>query len=491
MKRILTFIFLIHCFSSHAQNIDSIANKYESSIKTEDLKRHLKVLTSKELSGRETGTEGNRLAADYLQRQFTDMGIPPLPNGRYFQTFPLINQKSEGIHLYIDGDSLSWIKDFYSTRDLFVNREIKGKLIFITQLTDSQEVEQPYKGLIPVLYRPEKDKETKERVSIDDLKEKGAAAVFVILDDFDVKAEKAGKWLSHDILKLAEEGVYEDVPVLYISPVVGEKILSMKPEKFLKNSRKKQLTSSLINKEGKVEIKRETNIISSQNVLAYIEGNDLKDELIIVTAHYDHLGEKDGEIYYGADDDGSGTSALLELAEAFIKASKEGVKFKRSILFMPVSGEEKGLLGSRYYTNNPVFPLKNTITDLNIDMIGRHDANHEAGSSYIYLIGSDKLSTELHQISEETNDACCQLELDYTFNDDKDPNRYYYRSDHYNFAKKNIPVIFYFSGVHEDYHKPTDTMDKIDLEMLRKRTILIYHTAWNLLMAESRPKVNK
>ena len=211
------------------------------------------------------------------------------------------------------------------------------------------------------------------------------------------------------------------------------------------------------------------NKIKGENVLGYIEGTDLKDELIIITAHYDHLGKHDSIIFNGADDDASGTAGVLEIAEAFMLAKKEGKGPRRSILIMPVSGEEKGLLGSKYYTDNPVYPLDKTIANLNIDMIGRIGDFKEDGN-YVYLIGSDMLSQDLHNISEEVNKKYIGLELDYTFNKEDDPNRYYYRSDHYNFAKNNIPVIFYFNGIHEDYHKPTDTIEKIDFNKIEKIT---------------------
>lgn len=224
----------------------------------------------------------------------------------------------------------------------------------------------------------------------------------------------------------------------------------------------------------------------SENVLAYIEGSEKSDEIIVISAHLDHVGVEKGAIYNGADDDGSGTVAILEIAEAFQRAQMEGNGPKRSILFLHVTGEEKGLLGSRYYTENPIFPLANTIANLNIDMIGRIDERHQENPNYIYLIGSDKLSSELHVISEETNKKYIQMDLDYKYNDDNDPNRFYYRSDHYNFAKVNIPIIFYFNGTHEDYHRPTDTPDKINYELLESRTRLIFHTAWELANREDR-----
>jgi len=225
-------------------------------------------------------------------------------------------------------------------------------------------------------------------------------------------------------------------------------------------------------------------------VLGYIEGTDLKDELIIITAHYDHLGKHDSLIFNGADDDGSGTVATLEIAEAFMLAKKDGKGPRRSVLIMPVSGEEKGLLGSKYYTDHPIYPLENTVANLNIDMIGRLDDWHDT-ANYVYLIGADRLSQELHDISETVNEKHIGLNLDYTFNEEDDPNRYYYRSDHYNFAKNNIPVIFYFNGVHEDYHKASDTVDKIDFKKIETITRLVFLTAWELANRDERIVVDK
>jgi uncharacterized protein YcfL len=225
----------------------------------------------------------------------------------------------------------------------------------------------------------------------------------------------------------------------------------------------------------------------SENVVAFIKGSEKPDEVIVISAHYDHVGiDKNGNVYNGADDDGSGTVALLEIAQAFQQAVKDGNGPKRSILFLHVTGEEIGLYGSRYYTENPLFPLEKTVCNLNVDMIGRIDPDKADSPNYIYLIGSDKLSQELHNVSEAVNEKYSQLELDYKFNADDDPNRFYYRSDHYNFAKNNIPVIFYFNGTHPDYHRPSDTPDKIEYELLATRTQLIFQTAWEIANREAR-----
>lgn len=232
--------------------------------------------------------------------------------------------------------------------------------------------------------------------------------------------------------------------------------------------------------------------IATENVVAIIEGSTKPEEYIVISSHLDHEGIKNGQIYNGADDDGSGTVALLEIAEAFQAAAAEGNGPARSVIFLHVSGEEKGLLGSRYYTDNPLYPLANTVANLNIDMVGRTDPKRESNNrNYVYLIGTDRLSTELHEISEKANEATVKMELDYTYNAADDPNRFYFRSDHYNFAKNNIPVIFYFNGTHADYHKPTDTVEKIQYDLLAQRAQLVFYTAWELANRDQRILVDK
>lgn len=227
------------------------------------------------------------------------------------------------------------------------------------------------------------------------------------------------------------------------------------------------------------------NLPESENILAYIEGSEKPEELIVISAHYDHVGVQNGQVYNGADDDGSGTVAVMEIAEAFQKAKKSGHGPKRSVLFLHVTGEEHGLIGSDYYAKNPVFPLANTVANLNIDMIGRCDPDN-CGKDYVYVIGSEMLSTDLKKINEAANNKTVKLELNYKYDDPNDKMRLYYRSDHYNFAKNNVPVAFYFDGIHADYHKPTDDADKIDYEALQKRTQLVFATAWELANRQDR-----
>jgi Zn-dependent M28 family amino/carboxypeptidase len=250
-----------------------------------------------------------------------------------------------------------------------------------------------------------------------------------------------------------------------------------------------------------VSIKTET--VYTQNVVAVLEGSDptLKNEYVAIGAHYDHVGigraNASGDtIYNGADDDGSGTTATLAMAEAFAK----GPRPKRSILFVWHAGEEKGLWGAEYINEFPVVPLNQIITQLNIDMIGRSkkegDTNPRntplTGPNELYVIGSKMMSTELGELSERVNNSYLKLNFNYKYDDPNDTNRFFFRSDHYHYAKKGIPIIFYFTGTHEDYHQASDHADKIDYQKMEKITRTIYATAWELANnLAKRPTVDK
>jgi hypothetical protein len=226
--------------------------------------------------------------------------------------------------------------------------------------------------------------------------------------------------------------------------------------------------------------KKNRDLNSSENILALIEGTEKPEEVVIISAHYDHIGIIGNSVYNGADDNASGTSALLAIAKAFQKAKIEGHGPKRSILIFHATGEEHGLLGSSYYADHPVYPFSNTVADINIDMIGRRDELHAKNNKYVYVIGADRLSTELHKTVVEVNQTYIKLKLDFRFNALEDPNHFYERSDHYNFAKHGVPSVFFFNGVHDDYHQASDQADKIEFDALRKRTQLAFATAWEL-----------
>lgn len=264
------------------------------------------------------------------------------------------------------------------------------------------------------------------------------------------------------------------------------------PEPFALNPEKKLSIT--------VRIKSES--AATQNVVAVFEGSDpiLKNEYVALGAHYDHVGVgpivNGDAIYNGADDDGSGTTALLGIAEALGKAS---ARPKRSVLFVWHAGEEKGLWGSRYFTEYPTIPLDQIVTQINIDMIGRskkdadtNPRNKElSGPNEIYVIGSRMMSTELGELTETVNKQYLNLTYDYRYDDASDPNRFFFRSDHINYARKGIPIVFFFDGEHEDYHRPGDSPDKIDYQKMEKVTRTVYMTLWEVASRPARPKVDK
>jgi hypothetical protein len=494
MKKLIFLGLVTFQIVAFSQTNKEAAFKAAKTITASDMSEHLHIISSDEFLGRETGKVGQKMAKDYLIEYFKELGFSESPNGTYIQEFPLVEQLSNGISLSIGGKSYQMNKDFYVRPDIWPTTTIKNDLVFA-----GYGLEQDYKNLdvsgkaVVILSENSADIE-KEWTTADKIelaKEKGAKVVFIHTDKFEKTLEKYEHYFSKPRTDLADNVKGKDfLPVLNIGNSVLNAICKANEVKLKKYRKKGQLKAQNTTNVELV-VNKETNELFGENVLAYLPGTLFPDEVIIITAHYDHIGTEGELIFNGADDDGSGTVALMELAQAFKTAANEGNGPKRSILFMPVSGEEKGLLGSEYYANNPVFPLENTVANLNIDMIGRLDKAHSDNPNYVYLIGSDKLSSGLHEVSESMNNATINLELDYTYNDDNDPNRFYYRSDHYNFAKNDVPVIFYFCGVHEDYHKATDTVEKIDFKKMEKITKLIFFTAWELANRDERIIVDK
>ena len=505
MKKI-TILLLIICAQSFSQ-IDSIGDQ----ITIQNLKKHIMVLASDSLEGREVGQPGELKAAEYMSNYFKKIGIPPYKDSTYYQTIPLEKRTLESAGINIGGVQYEFKKDFY-TYPNFSQKQIKSKdILFLGYGIDSKnysDYNTNTEGKVIIVFNGEpKDgdgnylvsggkercPEANWKIKLNKAKEKGVEAILFITDNYTSNYERVEHKIEHPGVSLIQKE--EPIPFFYISEEMANDILGRKKtEKFKKKIKiKKQTFHKTINKDVVLETKNKDTFFSGKNVLGFIEGTDpeLKNEIIVITAHYDHIGIVDGLIHNGADDNATGTAAILEIAAAFQLAKKSGHDFKRSILCFPNSAEEKGLLGSYYYVENPEFPLEKTITCLNVDMIGRMDEFHPNDSNYVYLIGSDKLSTDLHNISEKSNKKYINMDLDYTFNDPNDPNRFYYRSDHYNFAKKGIPSIFYFSGVHEDYHKHTDTMEKLVYEKVEKTARLIFYTAWELSNAEKRPTVDK
>jgi len=497
-----TILLLITLFSISVKAQDSTAIFYASTINEADLQRHLYVLASDSLEGRETGQKGQKLAADYIARHFKSIGIKPYDGKTYYQKFPLLNQKLEASSLRINKE-LEFLENYYTFpyfgTTSFDFNELQPVGYGWDETSCSEYRFADVEGKVVLIMSPDllsdKEKEKVEDIELlnwnyqlEKAYDRGAKAVVFIGKDVKGKLNKYAKYFKKEKQSVFIEKAQFKIPFVFIDESEIEYTIGISISKLKRKVKKCKNVS--FNVKGSFSVDVKSNLLQGENVLGYLEGGDLKEELLVITAHYDHIGIHDGEIHNGADDDGSGTVAILELAEAFAKAKDAGKGPRRSVLFMPVAGEEMGLLGSAYYVENPIFQLENTIADLNIDMIGRMDEKHKGNPDYVYLIGSDKLSTELHQISEDANKNYTQLEIDYTFNAPDDPNRFYYRSDHYNFAKNNIPVIFYFNGVHADYHKATDTIEKIHFGKIAKISKLLFHTAWQLVNQDKRIEVD-
>jgi Zn-dependent M28 family amino/carboxypeptidase len=524
----VVFVLIFAGYGAFAQSRDKNAMRFAETITAEDARKHLSVLASDEYEGRETGKEGQRKAAKYIAESFKASGLKSATDNSYLQKVPLILSTPGESKLEIGGKKYTDLTDFYffpfgedlkleSKNILFLGYGISEKFDKTEKpegaiaYDDYKDIDVKGKLLMVLGGEPRNEdsvsflsgkKEpskwtTSFRKKIALARGKGAVGLIVVSSNFESNLESIREYIGSPSLDLEPEPDDEkkpdeekNIPQAGISPKVADGILAT--QKLSIDDIKKKIQSSKmpfsveINQPVSIVISNKKEKIFSENVIGVVEGSSLKDEVIFITAHYDHLGVHDGKIYNGADDDGSGTVAVMEMAEAFAKAKAAGFAPKRSLVFMTVTGEEKGLLGSSYYTDHPIFPIANTVCDLNIDMIGRFDEKHAKDSSFVYLIGSDKISTDLHKINETANSTYTKLALDYTFNDPDDPNRFYYRSDHYNFAEKGVPIIFYFNGVHEDYHQETDEISKINFGLLAKRTQLVFYTAWEVANRDAR-----
>jgi hypothetical protein len=449
-----------------------------------DLKKQLYVVAGKEMEGRETATPGQKKAAAYIEGQFKDLGLSPGNNGNYQLQYAVYQDSLLNTSVSVNGKTFELDKDFTVNVAQTINSTYRfGEVVFVGKgISDSTRDD--YKGLDvhgkAVLLLAGQQQQGRagfaaQFARLDAAQKNGAVAVLVVGASFPrpVQTSAKGNMYINAFQKVVRPNQFQ-VSENIAREIMGDDYAKAKAGTLQPRSYSTNLTLSL---------NKSTSTLESSDVLGVLEGTDLKDEYVLVTGHYDHLGKRDTVIYYGADDDGSGTVSVLEIAQAFTKAKAAGQGPRRTMVFMTVSGEEKGLWGSEYYTDHPVYPLDKTTVDLNIDMIGRIDATRKHGDStnYVYVVGDDKVSTDLKTISEATNNKYTKLELDYKFNDPKDPNRIYFRSDHFNFARKGVPIIFYYDGMlGADYHRPTDTPDKIYYDLLAKRAQLVFYTAWEM-----------
>lgn len=477
---------------------------FAKTITAQDLKNHLTIIASAEMEGRNTPSPGLEKAADYISGQFKNFGLKAGNNGSFRQTYSLYKDSAAEMKLTINGKDFQAYSDF---APFFLNKDdlnqhfdefafvgygivddrrndydgidVKNKLVVFLNGSPKNYTTALSGRLSPAF--------TSNKIKI--AMEKGAAAIMVITDKLPARVNSRSTYRPQ--ISGAAGRTSMNAPIYYVNENVVSAVSGENLQTVI--SAVDNGNAPLGIQKNDVTIRQRTvqSQASASNIIGVVEGSDKKDEYVIVTAHYDHVGkDAEGNIYYGADDDGSGTVAVIEMAEAFAKAKKAGKGPRRTVIFMTVSGEEKGLWGSEYYAANPVYPLAKTSANLNIDMIGRIGEEYLGKSdaeNYVYIIGDDKLSTDLNPITDMVNNKFTKLKLDRRYNGD-DPERFYYRSDHYNFARNGVPAIFYFNGVHADYHKPTDTVDKINFNLLAKRAQLVFHTAWEMANREEMVK---
>ena len=505
MKRVwLSWVLLAPLFSI-AQS-DS-AWLMARSITPESLKSSLSVIASPVMEGRETGTRGQRRAAAYIEKEFKKIGLQsPGSLINYQQDFPYQSDTLVPRNLRIGKTRYAWGVDYLVAASPGPGKALNGvHLIFagygIADKNYDDYAGKDVKGRVVLIVAGEPKSGTiflttgTTRPSLWDIHKKlmaaasrGAAGVLIAdpsADHFSIAAARSGAQELPDFSG-REGAALEKTPLVLISRRVMETLTGKGLADSILGAARAQnpLTNYTFKRAIRIKLnyERRKNSTTTSNIIGYIEGTDRKADYVLVTAHYDHLGTRDGNIYYGADDDGSGVASLLSIARGFENARMAGFGPRRTVVFMTVSGEEEGLLGSAYYTDHPVFPLDSTTADLNTDMIGRIDPARKYGDSlnYVYVIGDDKLSTDLHPLVTGINKKYTHLELDPKFNSERDPLRIFYRSDHYNFARRGVPILFFFDGINKDYHQPTDTVDKINFELMNSRVRLIFLTAWKI-----------
>ncbi len=504
--------------------ITAAERKMAEAITAEQLKDFLYFVASDEMGGRDTPSTGLDITAKFIALNLRRWGFKPAgDDGTFFQRM-WVNRESidaDATKVVVGGNELKYAKDFFLLRgrgsaegefvfggngwfvkskgiDAFSGVDVKDKIVLIYKTGfNGRGFQAPAE-----VGELTGEKGVDWQDPIEHAKSKGAKAIVVVADP-----QIQGFWpqLSNFLGRGSSyvEGLREgggsqgDFPVFLASQDSGKAIFDGTP------GNQDSAAAFATGKTGSVSASGKSERIPTQNVVAIWEGGDpkLKSEMVAIGAHYDHVGTNanapgDDKIWNGADDDGSGTVAVLSIAEAFSKAPKRP---DRSVLFVWHAGEEKGLWGSEYFNKFPTVDIKQVVAQLNIDMIGRskkpgdeNPKNKElSGEDEIYVIGSEMMSSDLGAVTKGTNGSYLNLNYDYKYDDPKDPNRFFFRSDHFNYAVNGIPVVFWFDGVHEDYHQAGDSPDKIDYQKMEKVTRTIFLTLWEVAGLKDRPSVDK
>lgn len=527
---LLSLILPTGAFAQVAVKITPAERKAAENITAKQLSDYLYFIASDALEGRDTPSRGLDTAAEFIKMNLSRWGFKPAgDNGTFFQKMALRRESVDAAatKVIVDGASFAYNEDFFrlggnaetgaaslvfgkdgwmvkaKNIDSLANVDVKGKIVVFAANGFSQQfIVPPPTGVAQTDLTPA-TRGTDWADPVTNARQKGAAGVIVIAPQQMLAFwEQVKSFFSRGSMypeKLREEtpNVQSNtMPVMLVSPKVRDAI-------FGANADAINAAVGNLNKTASLSAKSKTDTLWTQNVVGVWEGGDpvLKNEYVAIGAHYDHVGVNpnargEDKIWNGADDDGSGTVAVLSIAEALAKMPKRP---KRSVLFVWHAGEEKGLWGSEYFTKFPTVDISKVVAQLNIDMIGRSrkpddtkPANKElSGENEIYVIGSEMMSTTLGAITKQTNDGFLKMSYNYKYDDPKDPNRFFFRSDHFNYAVKGIPIVFWFDGVHEDYHGPGDHPDKIDYAKMEKVTRTIFLTMMEVTDLKERPKVDR
>ncbi|MCE7995520.1 MAG: M28 family peptidase [Roseivirga sp.] len=481
--RIVIILVMTMLVSSVLAQSDS-GVKYARQIDTLDLKKYVYKMASDEMEGRKTGSAGLEKAAAFIESQYRSIGLQPVLNNgtSYRQEFELVKSSPEINHIVLNGQALINGVDYIFEGDMDMPQakedtlillsktqlespgqlDIKDKVVAFTRLDDPFKNFSLYKKLTEL--KPDLIIQIVHTQSLEAFlgasQNSGERGTYMTLNPFERKG--FGR-------------VYMDMARLV-------KVTGYTRKDLLEDGAEISID---------YHIRRKKERVKTSNLLGVIAGEQASNGVVVISAHYDHEGIKKGVLYPGADDNASGVAGLLEIAQAFQMAYEGGFRFKKSILFVMFSAEEDGLLGSGFLTKNSPFPLSDITVNLNIDMIGRVAPEYDGFEEYIYLAKSDKLSKQLHRISERVNDKFTGLTLDYSYNSPDHPLQVFKRGDHWSFAKEGVPVIFYFDGIHDDYHRPTDKADRINYGLLQLRSNLVFQTAWSIVSAEGALELKK
>lgn len=519
MRKYIPLLFILPAITGCQVSQQALQKKYSALITEESAKKHLTILTSPEYAGRGTGQEGGKKAAEYVANEYAKAGLTKPVNGSFFQPLDLEKTSYSVDFLTIAGKNFTYGKDFYVQGDNTPKNFQDDQIVFLgygiqdAKYNDVKNMDVAGKIVLLINEGEPKNNQGNSLITGDTSDSEWTSSRFKRLQELYKMGPKMILAASSQVPEVIKnygprmlQGSFalknpnkpaaaenNTAPILYINPEIADAILATngtsieQVKKLISETSEPNsfsIATTLQAKMGSV-----TEDLHDPNIIGIMEGSDLKDEYVVIGGHYDHDGIlPDGTYFPGADDNGSGTVTVIELAKAFAEAKKQGKGPRRNIIFMGFAAEEKGLLGSKFYVNNPIIPLEKTVACINIDMIGRIDDKHLNGNhNYIHVIGTNKLSSDLNPIVEKANNDFVKMELDTMYNDPKDPMRLYYRSDHYNFAKEGIPSVFFFSGLHPHYHTPEDTVDKIDFPILTRRAKLAFHVAWDLVNRDTKP----